>query len=66
MTGCATGTRGRKRGLSTCCLCTSMGEWNTPLMESCGWTHRYGSPAQGHTAVEREGYPECGPLFVIT
>lgn len=32
-------------------------------MASCGWTHRYGSPAQGHTAVEREGYPECGLLL---
>lgn len=41
MTGCATGTPGRRRGQSTCCPCTSTGEWSTALRACAGWTHRY-------------------------
>ena len=41
MTGCATGTPGRRRGRSTCCPCTSMGAWSTAPKVCAGWTHRY-------------------------
>ncbi|XP_059574407.1 glycogen phosphorylase, muscle form isoform X2 [Alligator mississippiensis] len=40
MTGCATGTRGRRHGQSTPSLCTSTGTWSTAPMAPSGSTPR--------------------------
>lgn len=54
MTGCATGTPGRRRGRSTCCPCTSTGAWSTAPKACAGWTRRYHRHFLGLGAEHRD------------